>query len=139
LWRCAATRSAARSTDSFKSGPYDIKPPSRTREVIFVERRNTVLARVIVHALAVEDGERVGHQCALTPDLGDPLLGLTSADREPLAPQDLPALVVALDAVSKPRRGFLCSGSSHLPAVAQRFDIARGIGDGGRIRSIAVD
>jgi len=64
---------------------------------------------------------------------------LSSARREPRAPQDLPALIVALDPVSEPRRGFLCSRGSHLPPVAQGLDIARGIGDGRRIGSIAVD
>src|SRR6266446_4320917 len=58
---------------------------------------------------------------------------LSSARREPRAPQDLPALIVALDPVSEPRRGFLCSRGSHLPPVAQGLDIASGIGDGRRI------
>jgi hypothetical protein len=56
------------------------------------------------------------------------------ANREAFAPQDLPALFVTLDLVSCPGGRLLFSSGGELPAVAQRFDVARGIPDRGRIR-----
>jgi hypothetical protein len=64
---------------------------------------------------------------------------LTSANRESLAPQDLPTLSVALDLVRESGRWLPFSKGSQLPAVAQCLDIAGGICDRSRIRSIPID
>src|SRR5262249_56823005 len=64
---------------------------------------------------------------------------LHSVDRKAFTPQDVPALCVALDLMSGPTRGRAFSGSSELPALAQRLDVASGVGDPGRTGTIALD
>jgi len=59
--------------------------------------------------------------------------------REAFAPQDLPALLVALDLVSYPGSRVLFSTGGQLPTIAQCLDVARGIRDRRWIGRAAAD